>query len=73
MTPFQSRLVAVLRKHVNIRGHVTSGSYDGFAAELGSDVTGEDVRAALVELRDDGFFSGKPLLGETHFSGKLPG
>ena len=73
MTPLQSRLVALLRKHVNIRGHIAAVPYAELAAELASGVTADAVRAALVELRDDGFFPGKPQVDEAQFSGTLPG
>jgi hypothetical protein len=73
MTPLQSRLVAILRKRGNIRGHIAAVPYAELATELALGVTADAVRAALVELRDDGFFPGKPQFDETQFSGTLPG
>ena len=54
-------------KLVNTRWHIVAAPYAESAAELTSGVTGDAVRAALVELQDDGFFPGKPQLDETQF------
>ena len=51
--------------------HIAAVPYAELAAELALGVTADAVRAALIELRDDGFFPGKPQLDETQFSGTL--
>lgn len=67
----QSRLVALLRRRVAIPGRVVAATYEELAAELGSNVTARDVRTALVNLRLQARFTGRPHLGHREFRGRL--
>jgi hypothetical protein len=69
MTPLQTKIVHALRKRVDRRNRVTV-FYEEIAGELG--VSKLDVREALIELKDDGFFPGKPSLSTEQFHGRLP-
>ena len=73
MTPLQSPLGRPPPQAREHPGHVAAVPYAGLAAALASGVTADAVRAALVELRDDGLSPGKPQLDENQFSGTLPG
>ncbi len=70
MTPLQTKIVHALRKRVDLRNRVTV-FYEQIAGELG--VSKLDVREALIELRDDGFFPGKPSFSTEQFHAHLPG
>jgi len=54
---------------LDLRNRVTV-FYEEIAGELG--VSQIDVREALIELKDDGFFPGKPSLATEQFHGRLP-
>jgi DNA-binding Lrp family transcriptional regulator len=69
MTPLQIKIVRALRKHVDRRNRVTV-LYEEIAGELG--VSKLDVREALIELKDDGFFPGKPSFSTEQFHAHLP-
>ena len=69
MTPLQTKIVHALRKRVDLRNRVTV-FYEEIAGELG--VSKLDVREALIELKDDGFFPGKPSFSTKQFHGRLP-
>jgi DNA-binding GntR family transcriptional regulator len=69
MTPLQTKIVHALRKRVDLRNRVTV-FYEEIARELG--VSELDVRKALIELKDDGFFPGKPSFSAEQFHGRLP-
>jgi DNA-binding GntR family transcriptional regulator len=69
MTPLQTKIVHALRKRVDLRNRVTV-FYEEIAGELG--VSKLDVREALIELKDDGFFPGKPSLSPEQFRAHLP-
>ena len=55
MTPLQTKIVHALRKRVDLHNRVTV-VYEEIAGELGESKL--DVREALIELKDDGFFPG---------------
>jgi transcription initiation factor IIE alpha subunit len=55
---------------VDLRNRVTV-FYEEIAGELG--MSQLDVREALVELKDDGFFPGKPSFSTEQFHAHLPG
>jgi hypothetical protein len=69
MTPLQTRIVHALRKRVDRRNRVTV-FYEEIAGELGESKL--DVREALIELNDDGFFPGKPSFSTEQFHAHLP-
>ncbi|MGO9837470.1 MAG: hypothetical protein ACLP1X_25040 [Polyangiaceae bacterium] len=69
MTPLQTKIVHALRKRVDLRNRVTV-LYEEIAGELG--VSTLDVREALIDLNDDGFFPGKPSFSTEQFRAHLP-
>jgi hypothetical protein len=69
MTPLQTKIVHALRKRVDLRNRVTV-FYEEIAGELG--VSQIDVREALIELKDDGFFTGKASFSTEQFHAHLP-
>jgi hypothetical protein len=71
MTPFQTKVITVVRKHVDNRNRFTVRLED-IAVKVGGNASADDVRLALIELRDDGFFLGSPECASTSFSGRLP-
>jgi hypothetical protein len=71
MTPFQTQLITIVRKRVDHRNRFKVRLED-IAGEVGGNASAEDVRLALIELRDDGFFLGPTQCDGTWFSGRLP-
>ena len=71
MTPFQTKVITVVRKHVDNRNRFTVRLED-IAVKVGGNASADDVRLALSELRDDGFFLGSTECDSTSFSGRLP-
>ena len=71
MTPFQTRVITVVRKHVDNRNRFKLRLED-IAVEVDGNASADDVRQALIELKDDGLFLGSTECDSTSFSGRLP-
>jgi hypothetical protein len=71
MTPLQVKVITGLRKLVGKHNRFNV-RLEEIAAHVGADVSAENVRLALIELRDDGFFLGPTECDGTWFSGRLP-
>ena len=71
MTPFQTRVITVVRKHVDNRNRFKLRLED-IAVEVDGNASADDVRQALIELKDDGLFLGSTECDSPSFSGRLP-
>ena len=71
MTPFQTRVITVVRKHVDNRNRFKLRLED-IAVEVDGNASADDVLQALIELKDDGLFLGSTECDSTSFSGRLP-
>jgi triosephosphate isomerase len=71
MTPIQTKVITVVRKHVDNRNRFKVRLED-IAVKVGGNASADDVRQALIELRDDGFFLGSTECDSTSFRGRLP-
>jgi len=69
VTLLQAKIVHALRKRVDMRNRVKI-FYAEIAKELG--VSKSDIHDALLQLKDDGFFPGKPSFSTEQFDGRLP-
>jgi hypothetical protein len=71
MTLLQVRVVTALRRRAKKR-NMLDVPLETVAADLGDDATAEDVRLALRDLIDDGFFLDRPICDGRSFRGRLP-
>ena len=69
MTPRQTQIAHALRRRADRYNRVTV-FYEELAAELG--VSKLEVREAILELKSDGFFPGRPSSSTEQFHGRLP-
>jgi hypothetical protein len=71
MTHLQVRVVTALRRHITKRNSVDV-PLETVAADLGDATTVEEIRVALRDLIDDGFFLDHPVCDGRSFRGRLP-
>jgi DNA-binding GntR family transcriptional regulator len=69
MTPLQTQIAHALRRRADRYNRVTV-FYEELAEELG--VSKLEVREAILELKSDGFFPGRPSSSTEQFHGRLP-
>ena len=71
MRQFHRQLLVVLEQLAGKLGEVSS-SYEDVAQRMGGGATSDDVHVALIDLNDDGYFPGDPMLTSDLFVVRLP-
>ena len=71
MTPSQTTVIALVRKHADKHNYVNVLLED-IAKQLGDGSSAGDVQLALVQLKDQAYFIGKAYCDGIWFNATLP-